>query len=443
MKANFFKILLLTLSIHTSIVSSPFLFGARKNISRLGMPGYQQKRTVGGVAEAAAASWAAYTAASAAVIGAYTAYDRMTSSNDRIVPDTPTPQQAPTNTNTGQQATADTPAVQQASSYRTEERFQPTRDEYPTDYQGAARESRSNIQYERDSTHYKNGNLRTFKKGTNPNDTWMFKLELPGYTYEDPGILREAGLRHFNSCEDFLQARKELFKKPGMIERFALYPHPQSLALLNKTTVVLPTSTPTQTGNLPVPTPFPTPVPDKECFPPVTPVKPQAECFPPVPQVEPQGGCLQPVPQVEQPKRSPGSILGLPRGTWSDLFNNQEGGTPPRSAKTIVSDLSRILTKDDQRPALPSKFRPNISATENAQAPGKPTKEDGYQPPKKWDGEKVKHEDTGKYGYPDKDGKVWVPSGPKGHGGPHWDVQKPGKGYDNVYPGGTVRPGKD
>ncbi|RZI62654.1 MAG: hypothetical protein EOP37_01485 [Rubrivivax sp.] len=25
------------------------------------------------------------------------------------------------------------------------------------------------------------------------------------------------------------------------------------------------------------------------------------------------------------------------------------------------------------------------------------------------------------------------------HGGPHWDVQLPGGGYVNVYPGGTQR----
>jgi hypothetical protein len=33
---------------------------------------------------------------------------------------------------------------------------------------------------------------------------------------------------------------------------------------------------------------------------------------------------------------------------------------------------------------------------------------------------------------------VWVPTGdgPAAHGGPHWDVQTPGGGYVNVYPGG-------
>lgn len=50
------------------------------------------------------------------------------------------------------------------------------------------------------------------------------------------------------------------------------------------------------------------------------------------------------------------------------------------------------------------------------------------------------------YGWRDSKGNVWVPTGQGGtagtgtsgpaHGGPHWDVQKPGgKGYINVRPG--------
>ena len=80
-----------------------------------------------------------------------------------------------------------------------------------------------------------------------------------------------------------------------------------------------------------------------------------------------------------------------------------------------------------------------------AQAPGKPTENDGYGPPKRWDGKKVKHPKTGQHGYPDKNGKVWVPTGPGSgaHGGTHWDVVSPdGKRYDNVYPGGKIRKGR-
>lgn len=77
-----------------------------------------------------------------------------------------------------------------------------------------------------------------------------------------------------------------------------------------------------------------------------------------------------------------------------------------------------------------------------ADAPGQPTAADGYTPPKKWDGKKVKDPNRSYgAGWPDEKGDVWVPTGPGGdaHGGPHWDVQTPGGGYRNVYPGGKVR----
>ena len=75
----------------------------------------------------------------------------------------------------------------------------------------------------------------------------------------------------------------------------------------------------------------------------------------------------------------------------------------------------------------------------NAQAPGVPTEKDGFIPKKNWDGEKVKHPRG--WGWPDKDGNVWIPSGPRGHGSPHWDVQRPGKSkdYENIVPGGKIR----
>ncbi|MHB9020195.1 MAG: polymorphic toxin type 37 domain-containing protein [Minisyncoccota bacterium] len=76
-----------------------------------------------------------------------------------------------------------------------------------------------------------------------------------------------------------------------------------------------------------------------------------------------------------------------------------------------------------------------------ASIPGKPTEKDGFFPPKKWDGEKVPSS-NGKIGWQDKNGSIWVPSGAAGHGGPHWDVQHADGSYDNVYPGGKVRPGK-
>lgn len=72
--------------------------------------------------------------------------------------------------------------------------------------------------------------------------------------------------------------------------------------------------------------------------------------------------------------------------------------------------------------------------------PGQPTGKDGYYPPKKWDGKRVRHPDSGQVGYPDQKGNVWVPTGtgPLAHRGPHWDViDKSGK-HRNVLPGGKV-----
>lgn len=33
---------------------------------------------------------------------------------------------------------------------------------------------------------------------------------------------------------------------------------------------------------------------------------------------------------------------------------------------------------------------------------------------KRWDGEKVKHQKMGQYGWPDKKGEVWCPAGTQG-----------------------------
>ncbi len=76
-----------------------------------------------------------------------------------------------------------------------------------------------------------------------------------------------------------------------------------------------------------------------------------------------------------------------------------------------------------------------------AKAPGKPGESEGFKDPKK--GETWAKTPKG-WGWLDDKGKVWVPTGPggKAHGGPHWDVQLPGGGYTNIYPGGYARPPK-
>ncbi|MBU1109987.1 MAG: hypothetical protein KKB51_25120 [Candidatus Riflebacteria bacterium] len=76
-----------------------------------------------------------------------------------------------------------------------------------------------------------------------------------------------------------------------------------------------------------------------------------------------------------------------------------------------------------------------------AKEPGQPTETDGFKPKKNWNGQKVKSPNGNDYGYPDKKGNVWVPTGTGtgAHGGPHWDVQHPNGTHTNVYPGGLVR----
>jgi hypothetical protein len=91
-------------------------------------------------------------------------------------------------------------------------------------------------------------------------------------------------------------------------------------------------------------------------------------------------------------------------------------------------------------PQFPSNPQQESSQdTTDAQAPGKPTENDGYIPPKNWNGKKVKNPNGSGAGWLDSKGNVWIPTGVKGHGGSHWDVQFPGGGYINVYPGGKVR----
>jgi RHS repeat-associated protein len=75
-------------------------------------------------------------------------------------------------------------------------------------------------------------------------------------------------------------------------------------------------------------------------------------------------------------------------------------------------------------------------------APGKPGADEGFVDPP--GGEDWVPNPNGKgYGWKDAKGNVWCPTGPgpKAHGGPHWDVQTPGRsdGYVNVYPGGRRR----
>lgn len=120
-----------------------------------------------------------------------------------------------------------------------------------------------------------------------------------------------------------------------------------------------------------------------------------------------------------------GGLLGY-------LFNTiiQEDKIPLYSMDLIDTDKLAILHKE--KSGLKN-------AGNDAQAPGKPTENDGFIPPKRWDGEKVKNPNGPGYGWPDKKGEIWVPTGPNGHGCPHWDVQNEDGTHRNVVPGGRIR----
>jgi hypothetical protein len=135
-------------------------------------------------------------------------------------------------------------------------------------------------------------------------------------------------------------------------------------------------------------------------------------------------------------------------GTAGSFF-----GPATFAAGLIIGGLVGIVVKQFTTGAIPQykllfntneiekQFIEHNNKNDDAQAPGKPTEKDGYNPPKKWDGKKVRNPNGPGYGWPDKKGRVWVPSGPNGHGGPHWDVQYPTKGrnYVNIVPGGKIR----
>jgi hypothetical protein len=60
-----------------------------------------------------------------------------------------------------------------------------------------------------------------------------------------------------------------------------------------------------------------------------------------------------------------------------------------------------------------------------------------YESPKGGD-RKVKNPNGSGSGWIDNKGRVWIPTDHKGTHAPHWDRQKPGGGYDNVYPFGIT-----
>ena len=106
----------------------------------------------------------------------------------------------------------------------------------------------------------------------------------------------------------------------------------------------------------------------------------------------------------------------------------------------LAKQISDLVQEETDTTPVPTEHPTDENGNPIVKPGEQPTADDGYVPPKRgprWNKEKK--------GWEDNSGNVWVPAptGSKlGHGGGHWDVQSPGGGYTNVYPGGKVRGGK-
>ncbi|NNM65015.1 MAG: hypothetical protein HKL99_10455 [Burkholderiales bacterium] len=113
---------------------------------------------------------------------------------------------------------------------------------------------------------------------------------------------------------------------------------------------------------------------------------------------------------------------------------------PIAAAAVAIAGAAALHEMHEQR-AMFTQPPADAYDPEGAKAPGKPSEADGLRAPK--GGDEWERNPNGRgHGWRDRSGNVWVPTGPGGeaHGGPHWDVQTPGGGYVNVYPGGVRRP---
>ncbi|MBX9878275.1 MAG: hypothetical protein K2Y22_07430 [Candidatus Obscuribacterales bacterium] len=138
-----------------------------------------------------------------------------------------------------------------------------------------------------------------------------------------------------------------------------------------------------------------------------------------------------------------GGVLSLPGGGGlaipGAVAGALLGGMAGTAAGWLIPDPKISDIPDPFCAAKPPK---NALDPNGPKAPGNPADypETGFEEPKGGPNWVPNPNGPGK-GFEAADGNVWVPSGPKGHGGPHWDVQVPGRagtGF-NVYPGGRVR----
>ncbi|UEQ25529.1 polymorphic toxin type 37 domain-containing protein [Xanthomonas oryzae pv. oryzae] len=131
------------------------------------------------------------------------------------------------------------------------------------------------------------------------------------------------------------------------------------------------------------------------------------------------------------------AVLGMELGAEGGFAI---GGPPGALVGAVIGGIGGYLIADRLGNLIFAKPPKDAADPNGSKAPGMPGKAEGYCEPKggpDW----VRNPNGRGNGWRDANGDVWVPTGPGGeaHGGPHWDVQTPGGGYVNVYPGGARR----
>ncbi len=101
----------------------------------------------------------------------------------------------------------------------------------------------------------------------------------------------------------------------------------------------------------------------------------------------------------------------------------------------IKAETINNANAEEPYAVLQNQDSPVISSTIDKNSP--PDHPD-YIPPKKHKGGKVKNPNGHGWGWPAKDGGVWMPDLDM-HGGEGWTIQYPGGGHSHAYPGGGVR----
>jgi RHS repeat-associated protein len=98
---------------------------------------------------------------------------------------------------------------------------------------------------------------------------------------------------------------------------------------------------------------------------------------------------------------------------------------------TAGSIVDYVLNKNKQEPcpSAPPASKPSLDDMKN-----NPPTHPEYNPPKNWNGAKVKNPNGAGSGWPDRNGDVWVPTDHNGTHGRHYDVQNPRTGrHDPKY----------